>query len=85
MRKNLSKKLCRLALLCLALPLLLSLSPAERQGRLDGRVSMTARILEISDRILFIDEGVIKEQGTPEEVFGAPKHPRLKDFLSKVL
>ena len=40
---------------------------------------------EISDRILFIDEGVIKEQGTPEEVFGAPKHPRLKDFLSKVL
>ncbi len=40
---------------------------------------------EAADRILFIDEGVIKEQGTPEEVFDHPKHPRLKDFLSKVL
>ncbi len=40
---------------------------------------------EAADRILFIDEGQIKEQGTPEEIFDAPKHPRLKDFLSKVL
>ena len=40
---------------------------------------------EVADRVLFIDEGVIKEQGTPEEVFGNPQHPRLKDFLSKVL
>ncbi|MBQ8582992.1 MAG: amino acid ABC transporter ATP-binding protein [Clostridia bacterium] len=40
---------------------------------------------EAADRILFIDEGVIKEQGTPEEVFDHPKNPRLKEFLSKVL
>ena len=40
---------------------------------------------EVADRILFVDEGCIKEQGTPEEVFGNPKNPRLKEFLSKVL
>ncbi|MBR4122836.1 MAG: amino acid ABC transporter ATP-binding protein, partial [Clostridia bacterium] len=40
---------------------------------------------EVADRILFIDEGVIMEQGTPEEVFTNPKSPRLKDFLSKVI
>lgn len=40
---------------------------------------------EVADRILFIDEGVIKEEGAPAEVFDQPKHPRLKDFLSKVL
>ena len=40
---------------------------------------------EVADRILFIDEGQIKEQGTPAEVFDNPKNPRLKDFLSKVL
>ena len=40
---------------------------------------------EVANRVLFIDEGVIKEEGTPEELFGNPKHPRLKDFLSKVL
>ena len=40
---------------------------------------------EVSDRILFMDEGVIKEEGTPEELFGNPQNPRLKDFLSKVL
>ncbi len=40
---------------------------------------------EVADKIIFIDEGIIKEQGTPEEVFGNPKDPRLKDFLSKVL
>ena len=40
---------------------------------------------EVADRILFVDEGQIKEQGTPEEVFGNPKNARLKDFLSKVL
>ena len=40
---------------------------------------------EVADRVLFIDEGVIKEEGTPEELFGNPQHPRLKDFLSKVL
>ena len=40
---------------------------------------------EVADKIIFIDEGIIKESGTPTEVFGNPKDARLKDFLSKVL
>ena len=40
---------------------------------------------EVADRVLFIDQGIIMEQGTPAEVFGNPKSPRLKDFLSKVI
>lgn len=40
---------------------------------------------EVGDRILFMDGGVIVEEGTPDEVFGAPKHPRTRDFLAKVL
>ncbi len=40
---------------------------------------------EISDRVLFMDEGIIAEQGTPEEIFGNPQNPRTKSFLSKVL
>ncbi|WP_019910760.1 amino acid ABC transporter ATP-binding protein [Paenibacillus sp. HW567] len=40
---------------------------------------------EVGDRILFMDGGVIVEEGTPSEVFGNPKHARTKDFLSKVL
>ncbi|WP_058302134.1 amino acid ABC transporter ATP-binding protein [Gorillibacterium timonense] len=40
---------------------------------------------EVGDRIIFMDGGVIVEQGTPEEVFGNPQHPRTKDFLAKVL
>ena len=40
---------------------------------------------EVADRVIFIDEGVIAEEGTPDEFFGNPKSPRLKDFLSKVL
>lgn len=40
---------------------------------------------EVADRVLFIDEGVIAEEGTPEEIFTNPKSPRLQDFLSKVL
>ena len=40
---------------------------------------------EAADRVLFMDEGVIKEQGSPAEVFDNPQNPRLKDFLSKVL
>lgn len=40
---------------------------------------------EVADRVLFIDEGVIMEEGTPEEVFSNPKSARLRDFLSKVL
>ena len=40
---------------------------------------------EVANRILFMDEGVILESGTPEEFFGNPKNPRAKEFLSKVL
>ena len=40
---------------------------------------------EVASRVLFMDGGKIVEQGTPEEVFDHPKHPRLQDFLSKVL
>ncbi|RUT35912.1 amino acid ABC transporter ATP-binding protein [Paenibacillus zeisoli] len=40
---------------------------------------------EVGDRILFMDQGTIIEQGTPEVVLGNPTHPRTQDFLSKVL
>lgn len=40
---------------------------------------------EVADRVLFIDEGIICEEGSPEELFSNPKSARLKDFLSKVL
>ena len=40
---------------------------------------------EVGDRVLFMDEGIIMEQGTPEEVFGNPQNPRTQDFLRKVL
>ncbi len=40
---------------------------------------------EVADRVIFIDEGVILEDGTPQEVLGNPKHPRTIDFLNKVL
>ncbi len=40
---------------------------------------------EVADRVLFIDQGVVLEQGTPEELFGNPQHERTKSFLSKVL
>ena len=40
---------------------------------------------EVGSRIFFMDEGKILEQGTPAEVFGNPQHPRLREFLAKVL
>ena len=40
---------------------------------------------EVANRVMFIDEKHIKEEGTPEEIFENPKSPRLKEFLSKVL
>ena len=40
---------------------------------------------EVADRVLFIDEGIICEECSPEELFSNPKSARLKDFLSKVL
>ncbi len=40
---------------------------------------------EVADRVIFIDDGVIVEEGTPEEIFSNPKNQRTKDFLDKVL
>ncbi len=40
---------------------------------------------EVADRVLFIDEGIVMEEGTPEEIFTNPKNERTKSFLSKVL
>ena len=40
---------------------------------------------EVANRVIFIDDGKILEEATPEEFFNHPKNPRLKDFLSKVL
>ncbi|WP_320170125.1 amino acid ABC transporter ATP-binding protein [Maridesulfovibrio sp.] len=40
---------------------------------------------EVADRLIFIDQGIIQEEGDPTAVFANPKNPRLKDFLSKVV
>lgn len=40
---------------------------------------------EVADRVLFMDGGVISEEGKPEELFANPQNPRTKEFLSKVL
>lgn len=40
---------------------------------------------EVSSRVLFLDGGVIEEEGAPEQIFNAPRSPRLQEFLSKVL
>ncbi len=40
---------------------------------------------EVSNRVVFLDDGVIAEEGAPEELFGAPKCERLQNFLAKVL
>lgn len=40
---------------------------------------------EVADRVIFIDHGVIQEEGTPEAIFTAPSNPRTAEFLSKVL
>ena len=40
---------------------------------------------EVCNRVLFMDEGIIMEQGDPHQVFDHPQNPRTKDFLSKVL
>ena len=39
----------------------------------------------VSDRVVFMDNGVIAEEGTPAEIFGNPKHPRTREFLSRYL
>lgn len=40
---------------------------------------------EVGTRVLFMDEGLVLEENTPQEFFSAPKNPRLQDFLAKVL
>ena len=40
---------------------------------------------EVASRVIFVDEGQIKEEGTPEEFFEHPKDPRLQEFLTKIL
>ena len=40
---------------------------------------------EVSDRVVFMDRGVILEQGSPREVFGNPKESRTREFLSRYL
>ena len=40
---------------------------------------------EVANRVIFLDDGLLAEQGNPDEIFGAPKTERLKTFLSKVL
>lgn len=40
---------------------------------------------EVGNRVLFMADGMLLEQGTPDEIFGNPQNPRLKDFLAKVL
>jgi len=40
---------------------------------------------EVGDRVIFMDQGKIVEEGSPEKIFTSPEHPRLQDFLAKVL
>ena len=40
---------------------------------------------DVSDRVIFMDKGIIAEEGTPAEIFGAPKQQRTREFLSRVL
>jgi len=40
---------------------------------------------EVADRVLFMDEGIVMEEGTPDEIFNHPKNPRTQDFLRKIL
>ena len=40
---------------------------------------------KVASRVLFIDEGIIQEEGTPQEIFENPQNERTQDFLSKVI
>lgn len=40
---------------------------------------------EVADRVIFMDQGLIVEEGSPELIFEAPQNPRTKDFLGKIL
>ena len=40
---------------------------------------------EVASRVVFLDDGVLQEEGTPAEIFGAPQNERLRSFLAKIL
>ncbi|HET9762686.1 MAG TPA: polar amino acid ABC transporter ATP-binding protein, partial [Casimicrobiaceae bacterium] len=40
---------------------------------------------EVSDRVIFLNDGLIEEEGPPPQIFGAPRSPRLRQFISKYL
>ncbi|HLU21762.1 MAG TPA: amino acid ABC transporter ATP-binding protein [Bacillaceae bacterium] len=40
---------------------------------------------EVGDRVIFMDEGIVMEEGNPEQIFDTPQHPRTQEFLSKIL
>ena len=40
---------------------------------------------EVADRIIFMDQGAILEQGPPEQIFNRPQNPRLQQFLNQIL
>ena len=40
---------------------------------------------EVADRVIFMADGIIQEEGTPEEIFERPQNSRTQDFLNKVL
>lgn len=40
---------------------------------------------EVADRIVFMDEGKIVEESTPQKIYTSPEHPRTREFLSKIL
>jgi len=40
---------------------------------------------EVSDKVIFMDQGVIREEASPEKLFNNPDHPRIKSFLQKML
>lgn len=42
-------------------------------------------VRELADRIMFMDEGQIVEEGPPDQLFGAPEHPRTRQFLDRYL
>ena len=54
-------------------------------GKRDEAGKLIAMDVKVADRVLFMDEGVVMEEGTPAEIFSNPKNPRTQDFLRKVL
>jgi ABC-type oligopeptide transport system ATPase subunit len=51
----------------------------------EGEVEVNGFAREVADRVIFIDQGIIQEEGKPAQIFSAPTNPRTAAFLSKVL